>query len=198
MSVPNAKAKTGREKLVRLLLVAMMTAVLTVCAWITVPTPVPFTLQTLGVFLTLLLLGGRDGTLSVLLYLAAGAAGVPVFSGFKGGFGVLAGPTGGYLLGFLVTCLLFWLVTSFRRVWWTELVSLSAGLLLCYAFGTVWFLFSTGGWSADNGVRDALMLCVVPFLLPDGVKLALAFLIARRVNRIRGTDGSRAEDGSSR
>ena len=195
MTQATPENKTGRKKLVRLLLVSLMAAVMAVCAWITIPAPVPFTLQTFAVFLTLVLLGGKDGTLSILLYLAVGATGLPVFSGFKGGVGVLAGPTGGYLFGFLVIGLLYWLVTALykgkeengkadKKRHAAELITLGCGLLLCYLFGTVWFLTATGGWQAENGIGSALMLCVVPFLLPDSVKLILAYLIGKRVNRI--------------
>ena len=197
MTQATPENKTGRKKLVRLLLISLMAAVTAVCAWITIPAPVPFTLQTFAVFLTLVLLGGKDGTISVLLYLTVGATGLPVFSSFKGGVGVLAGPTGGYLFGFLVIGLLYWLVTALyigkakeengkesKKRHIAELVTLACGLLLCYLFGTIWFLTATGGWEAENGIGSALMLCVVPFLLPDAVKLILAYLIGKRVNRI--------------
>lgn len=164
---------------------ALMTAVLAVCGWITIPLPepmVPFTLQTFGVFLCLLLLGGRDGTLAIAAYLLLGAAGAPVFSSFRGGPGVLLGSTGGYLTGFLAAGLLYWLLTARGRVglrW--RLLSCALGLLACYAFGTAWFVtvYLQGGKAISVG--GALLLCVVPYLLPDAVKLALAALIARKI-----------------
>ena len=79
--------------------IAAMSAVIAVCAWITIPLAVPFTLQIFGVFMALRLLGGKKGTLSILVYIALGAVGLPVFSGFQGGIGVLAGPTGGDIAG---------------------------------------------------------------------------------------------------
>ena len=84
-----------------LTLIAVFAAVIAVCAWISIPAAVPFTLQTLGIFLAVGLLGGRRGTISVGVYLLLGAVGAPVFSGFNGGIGYLLGATGGYLLGFL-------------------------------------------------------------------------------------------------
>lgn len=98
--------------------VALMTAILAVCGWITIPLPepmVPFTLQTFGVFLCLLILGGRDGTLAIAAYLLLGAVGAPVFSSFRGGLGVLLGSTGGYLTGFLAMGLLYWALTARGR-----------------------------------------------------------------------------------
>ena len=85
---------------------ALFTVLLAVCAWITVPLTVPFTLQTFGVFAALGTLGGRRGTYAVAAYLLLGLAGLPVFSGFRGGPGVLLGTTGGYILGFLASALL--------------------------------------------------------------------------------------------
>ena len=185
----SSEKPAANKRLVRLLLIALMAAVICVCAWITVPSPVPFTLQTFAVFLTALLLGGCDGTAAVFLYICIGAAGVPVFSGFQGGVGVLAGPTGGYIVGFLAIPLLYWLVSRFSRTRLAAALSLAGGLLLCYLAGTVRFLFATDGWNAENGIGNALLLCVVPFLLPDALKLALALFVGDRINRIRAKSG---------
>ena len=160
--------------------VAMGAAVMAVCAFITVPfSAVPFTMQTFGVFLILLLLGGKKGTAAVAVYLALGAAGAPVFSGFRGGFSVLVGPTGGYLWGFLALALLYLTFEKLcaRRVL-IESFLLIGGLLLCYAAGTLWFLHLTG-----RTAGEALLLCVVPYVLPDLLKLYLACFVAFRVRR---------------
>ncbi|MCQ2414292.1 MAG: biotin transporter BioY, partial [Clostridia bacterium] len=96
------------KKVLLLCETALMTALMCVCAWITVPLPaVPVTLQTFAVFFALLFLGGKWGTVSVALYLSLGALGLPVFSGMRGGFGILFGSTGGYLFGFLFAGVLF-------------------------------------------------------------------------------------------
>jgi peptide/nickel transport system permease protein len=89
---------------------------MTLCAWMSVTVgQMAFTMQTFGVFLTVLLLGGGSGTAACCVYLLLGALGLPVFSGFQGGIGVLLGPTGGYLFGFLATALIYWLVTALGR-----------------------------------------------------------------------------------
>ena len=111
--------------------IAMMTALIAVCAWITVPMTVPFTMQTFGVFMALLVLGGPKGTMAVALYILLGMAGVPVFAGFGAGIGVLAGPTGGYIAGFLLTGLLYCAVKKWRMTRRRENVSRAAGLLIC-------------------------------------------------------------------
>ena len=94
-----ATAKLGTRDMA---LVALMTALMAICSWISIPTTVPFTLQTLGVFLACALLGGKRGSLAVFVYLLLGALGLPVFAGFSGGAGALLGSTGGYILGFLL------------------------------------------------------------------------------------------------
>ena len=88
------ETRSGKLSVRDLTLMGMMTAVMAVCAWITIPFTIPFTMQTFGVFITLRLLGGRKGTAVIGLYILLGIAGVPVFSGFGAGIGVLAGPTG--------------------------------------------------------------------------------------------------------
>lgn len=160
--------------------IALMTVVITLCSWISVPSPVPFTMQTFAVFCALLLLGGKRGTLSVALYILLGAFGLPVFSGFKGGIGALLGPTGGYILGFLICALLYLLLEGKIK----DIVLLIIGNLLCYLFGTVWFVYvySSGGKPITFGA--ALMLCVVPYLIPDAIKMLLAFVVSKRVNKL--------------
>lgn len=163
---------------------ALMAAVLTLCAWLALPLgPALFTLQTFGIFAALVLLGGRRGTLTILLYLFLGVVGLPVFSGFSAGAGVLLGPTGGYLLGFLALGLVYWGLTArLGQRLAVQVLALLLGLAACYGFGTAWFLLVyTGGGGAT--LRSALTLCVVPYVLPDLLKLALALLVARRVGR---------------
>ena len=164
----------------RMALVALFAAIIAVCSWISIPTAVPFTMQTFAVFGAALLLGGRDGTLAVLTYLLLGAVGLPVFSGFKGGVGALLGATGGYLLGFLLLTLTVWLAERFHDQRLT-VPAIVVGLLLCYAFGTAWFMVVYARDSGAIGLGAALGWCVLPFLLPDAVKLALAIVLSRRV-----------------
>jgi biotin transport system substrate-specific component len=159
--------------------IALMAVVIALCSWLSVPAAIPFTMQTFAVFCALLLLGGKRGFFAVCLYILLGAVGLPVFSGFRGGIGVLLGPTGGYILGFLLTAVLYWLLEKKVR----PLVPLIAGLLLCYLFGTLWFVYVYSSGGKEIGFGAALGLCVVPYLIPDAIKLLLAFVVARRVNK---------------
>ena len=164
-------------------LCGLFTAVLTVCAWISIPFgDSVITLQTFGIFLTLGLLGGKLGSLTVLVYLLLGAVGVPVFSAFQGGLGALLGTTGGYLFGFMLTALTYWLLTSRRNTPRLRLIVMVIGLLLCYGCGSWWYLtrYLSGG-TVTLGL--VLLKCVVPFLIPDAVKLGLAWLLTGKLRR---------------
>ena len=164
--------------------IAACAALMAVCAWIAVPTQPPFTLQTLGVFLAVGVLGGRRGTAAVGLYLLMGAVGLPVFAGFGGGLGILLGTTGGYILGFLCSALLMW---AMERLLSTRppalLLSMVLGLLVCYAFGTAWYMAVYARSSGPMGLAGALGACVTPFIIPDLCKIAVALTLSLRLRR---------------
>lgn len=102
---------------------------------------VPFTLQTFGIFLAVGVLGGKRGSLAVLVYLLLGAIGIPVFAGFTGGIGIILGNTGGYMVGFLFSALAMWAMESLLgKKRWVLAFSMLLGLLVCYVCGTTWFM----------------------------------------------------------
>ena len=176
--------KTKGFQAIDLAYVAVCAALMAVCSWISIPATVPFTLQTFAVFCSLGLLGGRRGTAAILVYLLLGALGVPVFAGFRSGIGILFGTTGGYLLGFILMGLVYWLGERLsmdsRNI---RIISMILGLLLCYAFGTAWFMFVYARQTGAIALGTALAWCVVPFLLPDLVKMALALLLSGRLRK---------------
>ena len=174
-----------RMKTIDMVYSALFAVLIAVCAWITVPMGhVPFTMQTFGVFCTLGMLGGKRGTLSVLVYILLGAVGVPVFSGFGGGLGVLLNTTGGYIIGFLAAALLYWLATGLcGRKLWSMALGMVLGLLACYAFGTAWFMVVYARTSGAVGLATALGWCVTPYIVPDLVKIALALFMAQVIGR---------------
>ena len=161
---------------------AFFGALLGLCGWISIPLgDVAFTLQTFGLFLTLLLLEGKWGTAAVTVYLVLGAAGLPVFSGFRGGLGVLLGATGGYIDGFLLAALGYWLIcTLFRSRPWARTLGCLAGLLLCYSAGTAWFCLAYAG-NGGLSLGAVVLKCVLPYVIPDLAKLYLAQLLAKRL-----------------
>ncbi len=155
----------------------LVCVVLVLCSWCTFPLPVPFTLQLLGVFLSVGILGGREAFGCVAVYLLLGCLGLPVFSGFQGGFGVILGPTGGYLLGFLPLCLLCgWLYPKTKTLWGKGVV-FGLGLLIDYLIGTLWYLwvFTKG----QAGMVSALSICVLPFVIPDLLKITASITVLR-------------------
>ena len=136
-----------------LVLAAQSAALMAICSWISVPAAVPFTLQTFGVFLSAGLIGGKRCTAAVAVYLLLGSAGLPVFAGFTGGMGHM------HVL----------------------VLSMIAGLAVCYAFGTAWFVISGAEGSGGTGIMAALSLCVLPYIIPDAIKIALAAQLTRRL-----------------
>ncbi len=174
--------KSSRHGTKDIALTALFVAVMAVCSWISIPATVPFTLQTFGVFLSVGLLGGKRGSLAVLVYLLLGAVGLPVFSGFTGGIGHLLGPTGGYIIGFIFSALLMWLAERlFGKSVTVLAVSMIAGLIVCYAFGTSWFMSVYTKNTGEIGLMTALGWCVIPYIIPDVAKIVLAVLLTRRL-----------------
>ncbi len=163
--------------------IALFAVLMVVCSWVSVPTAVPFTMQTFAVFMSFCLLGGRRAASSILVYLLMGAVGLPVFSNFTGGLGYLLNVTGGYLVGFLLCALVMWLLeTLLGRSTWAKIVSMVSGLIICYAFGTAWFMIAYARTTAAIGVGTALIMCVIPYIIPDLIKLSLALVLSRRLS----------------
>lgn len=162
-------------------LCGLFTALLCICAWIGIPFGAhSFTLQTFALLLALELLGGKRGCIVCLLYLLLGAVGLPVFSGFRGGIGMLLGPTGGYLWGFLAGALAYWLLTALLSAgFWQRLLSCILCCLCCYACGSLWY----AAMYLHSDILVAVLTSVVPYLLPDGIKLFLAMLMGQRLRR---------------
>ena len=165
--------------------IAMMAVILCICSWLTIPFTVPFTMQTFAVYCALLLLGGRRGLLAIGLYILLGLVGLPVFSGFRGGPGHLLGLTGGYIIGFLFTGLGYLLMESKLRGlgFLPRIVLLALDLLPCYLVGTLWFTAVSRLHGSEIGFFGALGLCVVPYILPDMLKVVLAARICARVGK---------------
>lgn len=164
--------------------IGLFAVVIAICSWISIPTVVPFTLQTFAVFLAVAVLGGKRGTLSVIVYVLLGAVGLPVFSGFKGGIGVLLNTTGGYIIGFIFSALLMWAFEkAFSKKAWALILSMILALALCYAFGTIWFMIVYANNVGAVGLSAVLGWCVIPFVIPDLIKIALAFILSIRISR---------------
>ena len=179
MAVPKMKTKD-------ITYIGVFTALMAICSWISFPLPsrIPVTLQTFGIFLAAGVLGGRRGTLAVLAYLLLGLTGAPVLAEFSGGPGAYLTPSGGYLVGFLFAALVMWGMEALLgdRPWVLG-VSMALGMLVCYAFGTVWFMAAYARSNGAVGLVTVLSWCVFPFLIPDGVKISLALLMSSLLRR---------------
>lgn len=139
--------------------------------------PVPFTGQTFGVLLVAALLGRVRGSLSLLMYVLGGSAGLPVFAGGSGGLGILLGPTGGYLVGFVAAA---WVVGAlcergWASSWGKALATMTIGTLVVFAFGVPRL-------AAFMGAETAFTLGFVPFLVNDVVKILAVAAVARVVH----------------
>ena len=136
--------------------------------------------------MSLYVLGWQRATITYIVYLLLGLVGLPVFSGFEGGVGKVAGPTGGYLIGFIfmaIVCGLLMQVKKDKKI--VNIVFCVVGMLIgtaiAYAFGTMWFCYSTG-----TGLGAAMALCVIPFIPGDLIKIAIAAVVAPTVaNQIK-------------
>ena len=116
-------------------------------------------------------------------YLRMGAVGMPVFSGFRGGLGALLGTTGGYILGFLLSALLYWLITHLLGSKLpTQILAMVLGLLSCYLFGTLWYVQVYTSTTGVISWSQALSWCVLPFIIPDLCKMGFAIFLGRRIS----------------
>lgn len=175
---------TDSNKTRDIVYMSVFTAMISICSWISIPASIPFTLQTMGVFTTVGLLGGKRGTLTVLTYILLGAIGIPVFAGFTGGVSVLLGTAGGYIIGFLLSALLMWgIETIMGRNQIVLAFSMVAGLIVCYVFGTAWFMLIYTQHSGVIGLSTVLGLCVIPFIIPDLIKIGVALFLTNRLKK---------------
>ena len=188
------------SKLTDMILIGLFAALIAVCAQIQIPAAVPFTLQTFAIFLAVGLLGGKRGTVSVVIYILLGMVGLPVFAGFKGGIAALLGTTGGYIIGFIFSALLMWAMEkpvsslfgketgadSQKNIFLKmagPAISMILGLIVCYIFGTAWFVIVYTNTKEPIGILTALGWCVFPFIIPDLIKIALALVLTLRLRK---------------
>lgn len=183
----------NRGKTYDIAYIGVFTVLITICSWISIPTAIPFSLQTFAVFLSVAVLGGKRGTLAVIVYVLLGAVGVPVFAEFTGGIGIILRSTGGYIIGFIFSALVMWLMESLLgKKLWVQAISMVLGLLVCYAIGTAWFMFVYMRDTGAVGLSTVLLWCVVPFIIPDAVKIVLALMLSNILKKpLAGIMGER-------
>lgn len=175
VAVDNQKIKTKQ-----MVLIALMTAVTCVLGPLSIPlpfSPVPISLTNFAIFLAIFVLGMKNGTISFIIYLLLGAVGVPVFSSFRGGLQVLAGPTGGYLIGFIFLALIMgFALDHFDRKLVPTIIGMIIGMAICYAFGTVWL-----AKLLSLSFKEGLMMGVIPYLPGDAAKIIIAAIVGPKL-----------------
>lgn len=167
-----------KQNVLELTMVALMSAIICILAPISIPIPfsiVPLSCATFAVYLSAGVLGAKLGTISVAIYILLGFVGLPVFSGWSAGVGVVLGPTGGYIFGYL---LIAFFTGIFHKKKKASIIYMVGGMVLgtlgCYAIGTVWL-----GAQLDLGIWEALMAGVIPYILGDAIKIVFALLIIK-------------------
>lgn len=181
----NEKEMKQNFRTIDLVYIALGAVLIAICSWISIPTTVPFTMQTFAVFFVLSALGGKRGTVAIVVYVLLGAVGIPVFAQFTSGIGILLGNTGGYIVGFVFMGLVYWLIVHFfGKKLWVEILAMVIGLAVCYAFGTAWFMVVYARANGAVGLATVLAWCVIPFIIPDLMKLGLALTLARRLSPV--------------
>ncbi len=170
-----SKSSTGVHQLA---LTAVMAAVICVMGPFALPIgPVPMTLANLGIYLAAYILGSRRGTISCLIYLLIGFIGVPVFANFTAGAGKLLGPTGGYLIGFILMAFVTgYFAEKFPDKILLKFFGMIAGTALTYAVGTAWLAYQSG-----MSFGTALAAGVIPFIPGDALKMVISILLGKPI-----------------
>lgn len=186
--------------------IGVFTALLAICSWINIPLIIPISLQTFAVALISLYLNRKQSMFVYFVYFILGIFGVPVFAGFKSGFSVIMGPTGGYLLGFILMTVLSDTMLGLKEKtnkW--KFTSLMAGLVLCYFCAVLWYKMVYFKENTATTWLGAISVCVLPYIIPDIAKLWLAIFVDKKLKKQslknenqEGKDGKQEEsDGHS-
>lgn len=176
--------QTTTNKTKDLVYISLFAVLMAVCSYISIPTAIPFTMQTFAVYFAFNFLGAKKGTLSVCVYLLLGALGLPVFANGTSGIGMIMGITGGYMVGWIFSGLAILILEKLiGRKLWAQAISMFIGLIVCYITGTSWYMIVYAQTQGSIGLWTALVWCVFPFVIPDVVKLGLALWLSRRLSR---------------
>lgn len=158
-------------------LIALMSAILCIIGPFVIPIGmVPMSLTNLVIYLTIIFLDKKRATISVAVYLLIGFVGLPVFAGFTGGAGKLLGPTGGYLIGYLVLSLVAG--TILEKIEKVKILALSMGTIGLYLIGTMWLMFQS-----KLSFMSALTVGVLPFVVFDVIKILVAVVLGNSIRK---------------
>ena len=169
-----------KSKIYQMAIIGVMTATICILSPLSIPIGlVPISLANLSILFSLYVLGMKKGILSCLLYLLIGLIGVPVFSGFSSGLGMLLGPTGGYLMGYVFMALIAgFFIDKFIDKWYLCFLGMILGTTVLYAFGTMWL-----SYQANLTVKAALLAGVVPFIAADLAKITIVAVLGPQIRK---------------
>ena len=179
----------SKEKILNIAIMGVMVALLCVICPLSIPIgPVPVSLAVMVLYLIVYLFGGVKGTICCAIYILIGIIGVPVFSGYGAGLAKVAGPTGGYIVGYIFLCMIcggaLWLG---KGKLWVYIIGMVLGILVAYVFGSAWFMISL-----EAKLSYTLKVCVYPFLPFDAAKIVIIAiagpLIKKPLRKIEGMD----------
>lgn len=151
-------------------------SLMVVCAYICVPILVPITMQTFALYLIFFIFGGKIVFLTTVIYALLGVVGLPVFAGFNG-IGAFLSPTGGFIIGFIFTSGFLWVTERFSKKTYLKFIFCLIGLLICYIFGVIFFIIFT----PNVNVLKIFYACILPFIIPDIIKIALAYFVGNKI-----------------
>lgn len=177
--------KKKQKSVQSMIFIALFATLMCIGAWIHFPGPVPATMQTFVVFVALGLLGSKSTFIMLCVYVAVGAVGLPVFSGFNSGVGALTGPTAGFIWGFLLGVPVFYIFEKyFSHKKSLIIIGYIIYILIHYIPGALWYCRFTVGEINLPGLLSSTLVTVVPFIIPDGIKLLVAILTINRLKKI--------------
>jgi len=177
--------KKKQMRVQSMIFIALFATLMCIGAWIHFPGPVPATMRTFVVFAALGLLGSKNTFIMLLVYIALGAVGLPVFSGFTSGVAALTGPTAGFIWGFLLGVPVFYIFEKyFSRKKVLTILGYIIYILIHYIPGALWYCRFTAGEINMPGLISSSLVTVVPFIIPDGIKLLVAILTTERLKKI--------------
>ena len=169
--------------------IALFTALISICAQLAIPASIPFTLQTFSIFLCGALLRDKRCLISVAAYILLGSIGLPVFSSFRGGIGVITSATGGFIIGFLFIPIIMMISFKiFKENIFALVGSMAIGLVFCYLTGCIWYYFVYSAKSIS--LLDVMKICVLPYLAVDAIKIILATFLSDKLLKIKSVRNS--------
>lgn len=168
------------KKIKDIAIISVAAAMICVVSPVSIPIgDIPISLATFIIYLIAAIIGPKKGTISVLVYILVGIIGIPVFSSYRAGIGVIVGVTGGYIVGYIPLALLTGIfIYKCKGKIWMYPIGMILGTIVCYFIGTIWYMFNT-----NNNLISSLLVCVVPFLLFDLIKIVLSSVLAYLINK---------------